>query len=95
MALYLPYLGLHRVTLSAHPDERAGYGDRVIFAALSRLLPRTRWRSFLVNCETLLRRYREAAKRKWRLRTHRDPGRPPMSDELVELIVRLGRGNRR
>jgi hypothetical protein len=70
--------------------------DRAILAALSRLLPRNRWRSFLVTPDTLLRWHLEAAKHKWRRwRKRRAPGRPPMSDELVELIVRLGRENRR
>lgn len=40
--------------------------------------------------------HREAAKHKWRRRRNqRGPGRPPMNEELVELIVRLGRENRR
>src|ERR1017187_2463498 len=70
--------------------------DRAILAALSRLLPRARWRSFLVTPETLLRWHREAAKHKWRRwRKQRGPGRPAMNEELVELIVRLGRENRR
>src|ERR1017187_6959108 len=64
--------------------------DRAILAALSRLLARWRWRSFLVTPETLLRWHRELSRRKWRRwRSTRGPGRPPMSDELVELIVRL------
>ena len=64
--------------------------DRAILAALSRLLPRWRWRSFLVTPETLLRWHRELSRRKWRRwRSTRGPGRPPMSDELVELIVRI------
>jgi transposase len=69
--------------------------DRAILAALSRLLPRNRWRSFMVTPDTLLRWRREAAKCKWRRwRKNRGPGRPTMSDELVDLIVRLGRENR-
>ena len=64
--------------------------DRAILAALSQLLPRWRWRSFLVTQEALLRWHRELSGRKWRRRrSTRGPGRPPMSDELVELIVRL------
>ena len=84
--------------LERHRQGRVRYrsADRAILAALSRLLPRTRWRSFLVTPDTLLRWHREAAKLKWRRwRNQRGPGRPPMSDELVGLIVRLGRENRR
>src|ERR1035438_7183407 len=70
--------------------------DRAILAALSRLLPRRRWRSFLVTPETLLCWHRELSRRKGRRwRSTRGPGRPPMSDELVELIVRIARENRR
>jgi hypothetical protein len=38
--------------------------DRAILAALSRLLPRARWRCFLVTPDTLLRWHRELARRK-------------------------------
>ena len=70
--------------------------DRAILAALSRLLARWRWRSFLVTPETLLRWHRELSRRKWRRRrSTRGPGRPPINDELVELIVRIARENRR
>ena len=49
----------------------------------------------MVTPDTLLRWHREAGKRKWRRwRTQRGPGRPPICDELVNLIVRLGRENR-
>jgi transposase InsO family protein len=66
--------------------------DRAMLAALSRLLPR--WRCFLVTPETLLRWHRELSRRKWkRWRALRGPGRPPLNDEIVELIVRLGREN--
>ena len=79
-----------------HARVRYRPADRAILALLSRLLPRMRWRSFLVTPETLLRWHREAAKVKWRRwRKQRGPGRPPMSDGLVDLIVRLGRENRR
>jgi hypothetical protein len=70
--------------------------NRAILAVLSRLLPRNRWRTFMVTPEPLLRWHREAAKHKWRRwRRQQGPGRPPMGDELVGLIVRLGRENRR
>src|ERR1039458_8705984 len=79
-----------------HARVRYRPADRAILAALSRLLSRSRWQSFMVTPETLLRWHREAAKHRWRRwRRQRGPGRPPMRDELVELIVRLGRENRR
>ncbi len=78
-----------------HTRVRYRPADRAILAALSRLLTRYRWRSFLVTPDTLLRWHREATKHRWqRWRRQRGPGRPPMSDELVALIIRLGRENR-
>ncbi len=49
-----------------HARVRYRPADRAILAALSRLLPRDRWRSFLVTPDTLLRWHRKAAKHKWR-----------------------------
>src|ERR1017187_8840201 len=87
---------VHVLERQLHTRVRYRPSDRAILAALSRLLPRSRWRSFLVTPDTLLRWHREAAKHKWRRwRKQRGPGRPPMSDELVEVIIRLGRENRR
>jgi putative transposase len=79
-----------------HGRVRYRPADRAILAGLSRLLPRERWRCFLVTPDTLLRWHRELARRKWRRwRAQRGPGRPPMGGDPVELIVRLGRENRR
>jgi len=79
-----------------HGRVRYRTTDRAILAALSRLLPRWRWRCFLVTPETLLHWHRELSRRKWkRWRAERGPGRPPLGDEIVELIVRLGQENRR
>ena len=47
------------------PPWRAG--DRLVFAALSRRLPRTAWSCFPVRPETLLRWHRELVRRKWPL----------------------------
>ena len=79
-----------------HGRVRYRPADRAILAALSRSLPRWRWRCFLVTPETLLRWHRELSRSKWkRWRAQRGPGRPPLADEIVELIIRLGRENRR
>jgi transposase InsO family protein len=78
-----------------HGRLRYRPADRALLAGLSRLLPRGRWRSFLVTPETLLRWHREAASRKWRRwRGQRRPGRLVLHPDLVQLIVRLGKENR-
>ena len=79
-----------------HGRIRHRPADRAVLAALSRWLPRSRWQIFLVTPDTLVRWHRELSRRRRRRwRTRRGPGRPPMSDGLIELIVRLGRENRR
>ena len=58
-----------------HARARYRPADRALLAALSRLLHRSRWRSFLVTPDTLLRWHRDAAKSKWRIwRKQRAPG---------------------
>ncbi len=70
-----------------HGRVRYRTTDRAILVALSRLLPRWRWRCFLVTPETLLRWHRELSRHKWkRWRAQRGPGRPPLNDEIVEHI---------
>jgi hypothetical protein len=73
---------------------RLGRLDRVLFAAAARVLPRERWRSFLVTPSTLMRWHRELVGRKWTSRAKR-VGRRPMPPHVRELIVRLGRENPR
>jgi putative transposase len=68
--------------------------DRMLLAAASRILPRQRWRAFVVTPRSLLRWHRELIRRKWTYR-RRSPGRPPLDLETVELIVRMARENPR
>lgn len=68
--------------------------DRVILAAASRLLPRERWKSFLVTPQSLLRWHRELARRKWTY-GRRGPGRPPIEDDVRALVLRMARENPR
>jgi putative transposase len=63
--------------------------DRMLLAAASRILPRERWRAFVVTPQTLLRWHRELIRRKWTYR-RRSPGRPPLDPETILRDVYLG-----
>ena len=67
--------------------------DRVFLAAASRLLPRSRWRSFVVTPTTLLRWHRQLVARRWTYGGR--PGRPAIGREIRELVLRLARENPR
>ena len=68
--------------------------DRALLAAVSRVLPRSRWSCFFVRPETLLRWHRRLVAGAWTY-PGRGPGRPPLGQEVQQLIVRLGRENPR
>jgi putative transposase len=68
--------------------------DRALLAALSRALPRSRWSCFFVKPDTLLRWHRRLVAGAWTY-PHRGPGRPPLDQELQQLIVRLASENPR
>jgi putative transposase len=61
--------------------------DRVVLAALSRLLPRARWSAFFVTPATLLRWHRQLLARHWTY-PHRRCGRPPVASEIRDLVLR-------
>jgi putative transposase len=67
--------------------------DRLLLAAASRLLPRSRWGSFLVTPSTLLRWHRGA--RCSPLDNAGRTGRPPLGGEIRELVLRFARENPR
>jgi transposase InsO family protein len=66
--------------------------DRVVLAALSRLLPRPRWSAFFVTPATLLRWHRQLIARHWTYPRAR-PGRPPLAKQIRELVLRLAAEN--
>jgi putative transposase len=68
--------------------------DRALLAALSRALPRSRWSCFFVKPETLLRWHRRLVAGAWTY-PHRRPGRPPLDEQLQQLIIRLATENPR
>lgn len=68
--------------------------DRMILAALRRRLPATAWAGLLVKPETVLGWHRALVRRKWaayRGRPRR--GRPPISNEVRQLVIRMAREN--
>ena len=68
--------------------------DRVWFAALARLIPRSRWTDvFPVTPATLLAWHRRLAARKYETSNRRKPGRPPAFPGTARLIVRLAKEN--
>ena len=70
-----------------NPKPKLNWADRAIISALSRLLPRALRAHRLVTPATLLTWHRRLVSRKWR--EPRPPGRPPIPDELVALILQL------
>jgi putative transposase len=77
-----------------HPRPQLQPKDRALLAALSRRLPRARWSVFLVKPETLLAWHRRLVRRRWTYPST-SKGRPPVSDEVQQLIVRLACENPR
>ena len=59
--------------------------DRAFLAAASRLLPRTRWRSFFVTPETLLAWHRRLVARRWSV-SGATSRAPKVSREVRELV---------
>ncbi len=73
---------------------RLDESDRVFLAAASRLLGRTSRPSFFVQPDTLLGWHRQLVRRRWTYARPR-PGRPAVSAEIRELVLRLARENPR
>jgi putative transposase len=74
------------------PRPKLEPADRALLAAVSRVLPRSRWSCFLVRPETLLRWHRRLVAGAWTY-PHRLTGRPALNPEVQQLIIRLAREN--
>ncbi|MFE7330841.1 hypothetical protein ACFU8W_39075 [Streptomyces sp. NPDC057565] len=72
---------------------KPGRPDRALLAVLARLLPRVLRGHRIVSPRTLLAWHRLLVRQKWTQPP--SPGRPPLSDELRDLIIRLGAENSR
>jgi putative transposase len=68
--------------------------DRLWLAALSRLLPRRRWREiFSVTPATILAWHRWLVAYKWDYSKRRRPGRPPTAAAIKKLVIRMATDN--
>jgi putative transposase len=86
----------HQLTVLRRQISRPRFepADRAVLAAISRAVPRARWSCFVVRPETLLRWHRRLVTGAWTY-PHRGTGRPPLDQELQQLIVRLATENPR
>jgi putative transposase len=74
------------------PRPKLEPADRALLAAVSRVLPRSRWSCFLVRPETLLHWHRRLIAGAWTY-PHRQTGRPPLDQDIQQLIIRMAREN--
>ncbi|MGW0808209.1 integrase core domain-containing protein [Nonomuraea sp. NPDC002799] len=72
------------------PRVRYESADRLWLAALSHLIPRSRWAEiFPIRPATLLAWHRELVANKWDYSNRRRPGRPPTAAAVKALILRM------
>jgi transposase InsO family protein len=87
----------HELAVLRRQAKRPGLHrrDKLFLAAMGTMLPRERWRAFVVTPATLLRWHRELVRRKWTFKRRPAQGRPTVDPETRSLIVRMARENPR
>jgi len=70
---------------------RPSWADRALQAALSRLVPRSRWPRLFITPETVLRWHRDLVRRRWTV--PRRGGRPPTPPTIRQLVLRMAADN--
>src|SRR5689334_15720476 len=74
-----------------NPKPKLDWADRMVIAALARLLPRPLRMSRLVTPDTLLRWHQRLVRWRWTYPHH--GGRPPVDAKLAALIEQMAREN--